>query len=149
MSGEPGSDEDGVDAVEAAPVRDGVRDELGTVIEADEPGCAAFEHEPIQHGDDSVGVDRAVDLDFRYTIEDLRQIKARSTSNHRCRVPASTLSAIRSWSSWTGWTARSRAHSQTSSAMPSSLRAEVEPVARSEFGASGFCVGRSGEHVFL
>lgn len=50
--------------VEAAPVGDGVGDEFGAVVEADERGwAAALGGEAVERGDDVVGVDGAVNDD--------------------------------------------------------------------------------------
>ena len=58
--GEPGVDEHGVDVVEAAPVGDGVGDELGSVVEPHERRGAAFGGEAVEEVDDGVGVGGAV-----------------------------------------------------------------------------------------
>src|SRR5690606_24144951 len=58
-----GVDEDRADIVESAPVRHGVGDELGSVVEADEGGVAALESEAVEGGDDAVGVDGTVNDD--------------------------------------------------------------------------------------
>ena len=54
----PGVDEHGIDMVEPAPVRDRVGHKFWAVVETDERGrAAAFNTEPVEHGDDVVGVD--------------------------------------------------------------------------------------------
>lgn len=59
-------------AVEAAPVRDGVSDELRSVIEADEAGRhPPLGDEPVEDPGDVVGVVGAVDLDGEAFAGDL------------------------------------------------------------------------------
>ena len=59
-----GVDEDRRGAVESEPVCDGVRNELGSVVEAYDPGRhAPLGDDPVENPDDVVGVDGAVDLD--------------------------------------------------------------------------------------
>ena len=50
-------------AVESAPVVDGMCDELRTVVEAHVGRRSALPGEPIQDGDDAVGVDAATNFD--------------------------------------------------------------------------------------
>ena len=76
-----GVDEDRADPVEAAPVGHGVGDELGTVVEPDEGWCASGEHQPVEGGDDTVGVDGAVHDDGRalagVLVDDVQQLQDR------------------------------------------------------------------------
>ena len=60
-------DEDRLGAVEAAPVGDGVGDELGAVVEAHVGRGAALSGELSRQRDHVVGVDGAVDLDGEST----------------------------------------------------------------------------------
>ena len=52
-----------LDPVEPTPVRHGVGDELGAVVEAHERRCPSLEEQAVQGGHDLVGVDGAVDHD--------------------------------------------------------------------------------------
>ena len=64
LPGRPGVDEAGRDIVESAPVRDGPRDELGTVVEPDERWrSAALCSDRVEGRDDTVGVDATVNFD--------------------------------------------------------------------------------------
>ena len=56
-------DEQRCGAVESAPVVDGMCDELRTVVEAHVGRRSALPGEPIQDGDDAVGVDAATNFD--------------------------------------------------------------------------------------
>ncbi len=58
-----GVDEHRPGAVEAAPVVDGVRDELGTIVEAHVDRRTALHGEAVQDRNDGVGIDGAIDLD--------------------------------------------------------------------------------------
>src|SRR5918993_1147470 len=74
-----GIDEHGGDIVEPTPVGNGVSDELGTIVEPDEPRRATSRGEAVEGGDHGVGVDGAIDDDrralARVLVDDVEQLE--------------------------------------------------------------------------
>ena len=65
---------------EATPVSEGVRGQLGVVVHADEPQwSAARRNDPLELGDDAVGVDSPLDLDRErlpsVLVDDVQQLE--------------------------------------------------------------------------
>lgn len=83
LPGRSGVDEHGAGVVEAAPVSHGVRDELGSVIAADERRGPPAGGNPVEDPDDVIRVDGAGNLDGQglagVLVDDVQQLERAAT----------------------------------------------------------------------